>query len=67
MSLLNGNETALINSFQPVLKVGKYRLYRVWLDRHTRYFLLDHVPYWAYRTGLKRITNKFFVCIGVFK
>lgn len=64
MSILNGQETAIIQSSDLKLKIGKYRIYRVKLATHTRIFIVDHVLRDQYRTGLKRITNDVFVCIN---
>lgn len=62
-----GNETAMIVSEVLKFRIGKYRLYRVKLTRHYRWFLLDHPILPAYKDGLKRINDNFFVCIGKYK
>lgn len=64
---LYGNETARVESSELIIKIGKYRLYRVQLATHRRYFLVDyeiHPLISSQHSTLKRITNNLFISIG---
>lgn len=61
---LHGTETAIIYGNRMLLRIGKYRLYRIQLRVHSRIALVDHQIFSVYRGGFKRITDNFFVCIG---
>lgn len=64
MTVLHGNETMIIVSARLVLKLCKYRLYRVKLRVHERWLLLDRKRNPQFQDGLRRINNNFFVSIG---
>jgi hypothetical protein len=66
MSLLYGNETAIIKSSKLLFKIGKYRIYEAKLSTYTRIFILDDEISAQYQEGLKRLpfSNKYFVSIG---